>query len=139
MTTRIERIAYYSCATRNSPGAYPSLIQILAVSQRNNARDEITGALAVSRGRYFQVVEGPTVALEGLLRRIGSDVRHEGVTIVDRRKIDSRLFGDWTMVAPKVTPELEAEIDAAVDQCQIDSERAVDLLLYVLRRQAAGA
>lgn len=128
MSLPLERVVYVSRATSPHAEAMLNLIQILAVSQRNNARDEITGALALSRGRFLQVIEGRPGDLDRLLKRLETDPRHERVDVIDRRRVDARLFGDWAMVAPTVTPGRATEIDRVVDMGHIDTDEAVRLL-----------
>lgn len=48
------------------------IADILAVAHRNNERDSLTGALAISDNWYLQVLEGPTAALESLLRGLSA-------------------------------------------------------------------
>lgn len=57
MSRQIERIAYYS-RSQVSMDSLLLIADILAVSQRNNRRDNITGALLYNEGVFFQVVEG---------------------------------------------------------------------------------
>lgn len=139
MTETLERVVYCSHATVLNADTVGNLIQILAVSQRNNLRDDITGALAVTGDRYFQVIEGARSSVGRLLTRIEGDHRHERLAIVERRPIEMRRFGQWAMVAPILTPELAVEIGRAVDECHHDPGMAVDLLrAIVLQQHGAG-
>lgn len=106
----LERLTYASTAT-GSTGSLLNLAAILAESHRNNLRDGLTGVLAAHRDRYVQVVEGPSPVLDSLLRRLGRDVRHRDIVIMGRAPASSRLFGDWTMASPRITPELTATLD----------------------------
>ena len=54
----LERIVYCSRA-RIDTTSLQAIAEILGVSQRNNAREGLTGALAVNDGWFLQVVEGP--------------------------------------------------------------------------------
>jgi hypothetical protein len=100
----LEQIAYVSRA-RVEMDSLQAVAELLAASQRNNWRDEITGALAYSDGRFFQVVEGRTDAVDRLMRRVEADPRHGGLTVVLRREIAERAFPDWAMAVPRVSPE----------------------------------
>ncbi|MCZ8193439.1 BLUF domain-containing protein [Brevundimonas sp.] len=100
----LEQIAYVSRA-RVEMDSLLAVAELLAASQRNNWRDEITGALAYSDGRFFQVVEGRAEAVERLMRRVEADPRHAGVKVVLRRPIEERAFPDWAMAVPRVSPE----------------------------------
>jgi Sensors of blue-light using FAD len=41
----------------------PTLNQILSVARRNNARDDVTGALICRADIYMQLLEGPCAAV----------------------------------------------------------------------------
>lgn len=91
-----------------------ALSAILSESSRNNVRDGITGLLAVSGGDFVQVVEGPVEGVRALMVRIRNDRRHADIEILDERRVSKRLFADWSMAAPRITPDLTREIDVAV-------------------------
>lgn len=128
------RVAYYSIA--NTPDlALIALADIIAVSDRNNRRDQLTGALLVSRGRFFQILEGEPVDVDRALRRIGMDPRHHDLIVVSRHEVASRLFPGWSMVAARVTPAIAPEIDRAIDDCKDNPARAIDAVLDLVSRQ----
>lgn len=127
-------VAY--CSTANTPDlALVALADIIAVSDRNNRRDHLTGALLVSRGRFFQILEGEPVDVDRALRRIETDPRHHDLTVVSRKEVESRLFGGWSMVAARVTPAVAPEIDRAIDDCSRNPARAIYAMLDLVRRQ----
>ena len=94
----LERIVYCSRA-RIDTTSLQAIAEILGVSQRNNAREGLTGALAVNDGWFLQVVEGPGPAIDRLLRRLAADPRHAELEVLSRRSVSGRLFADWSMVA----------------------------------------
>ena len=79
----LERVIYCSRATVPT-GSLTLLTDILAVSQRNNERDQLTGALAVSDGWFLHVVEGPPHNLDRLLGRLEADTRHTEIAVLQR-------------------------------------------------------
>lgn len=130
------RVAYRS--TANNPDlALIALADIIAVSDRNNRRDDLTGALLVSRGRFFQILEGASVDVDRALARIANDARHHDIEIVMRDEASNRLFPGWSMVAARVTPVMTAEIDGAIDDCVANPARAVDSVVGLVTRQHA--
>ena len=131
------RIAYCSQAVRPDL-ALIALAEIIAVSDRNNRRDHLTGALVVSRGRFFQVLEGQPVDVDRALARIAKDTRHHDVSHVLRREVTGRLFPNWSMVAARVTPSVEADIDRAIDACVTDPATAIEAVRVLVERQQAG-
>lgn len=104
MTKTLHRLVYRSTAT-GSTTSLLNLVAILGESQRNNDRDELTGALAAHGGRYVQVVEGDANTLDGLLRRLERDPRHRDIKLLEREVISTREFGGWAMANAVVTPE----------------------------------
>ena len=128
------RIAYCSQATRPDL-ALIALAEIIAVADRNNRRDHLTGALVVSRGRFFQVLEGQAVDVDRTLARIAQDPRHTGLKHVMRREVTGRLFPNWSMVAARVTPSVEADIERAIDACEANPDEAVEAVRALVERQ----
>jgi hypothetical protein len=132
MTRRLERIAYCS-RSLVSMDSLVMIADILAVSQRNNRRDHITGALVYSDGAFFQVVEGAPDDLDRLLRRLADDPRHSDIKVVVRSAVSGRLFADWSMTAPRITPGRASEMKIAVEACETSPTTAIE----ALRRLAA--
>ncbi len=91
----LEQVVYVS----SSQGMLPpgELRDILKVSRRNNARDEITGLLLYEDGNFFQLLEGEHDKVEACFERIGGDPRHSGVIVILREEIKRRSFDDWSM------------------------------------------
>ncbi|MCJ2139404.1 BLUF domain-containing protein [Methylobacterium sp. E-066] len=71
--------------------------QILAASQRNNARSDVTGALMFNTGAFAQVLEGPRQGVEETFERIQCDDRHGDVTVLQCGPTESRSFANWSM------------------------------------------
>lgn len=127
MARSLERIAYCSKATI-SMDSLLVIADILAVSQRNNARDQLTGALAYSEGRFFQIIEGQTVDIDRLMKRVSLDRRHTDIHVVSRVPVEGRLFADWSMNAPRISPEMAPLLKEAVDNCLEQPTAAIDLM-----------
>ena len=70
---------------------------ILAASQRNNARSGITGALCLNNGIFLQQLEGERTAVNALYHRILKDTRHCDTGILDFSEITQRQFTGWSM------------------------------------------
>lgn len=70
---------------------------ILAVARRNNARDDITGALVCREDLYIQWLEGPQPAVAEVFARIRRDERHTEVTELLSEGTEHRLFPNWSM------------------------------------------
>jgi len=127
MAARLERLAYYSKANIKLESLLV-IADILAVSQRNNSRDQITGALVYSDATFFQVVEGGREDLDRLIRRLEGDARHGEITTVYRAEVTGRIFPDWSMTAPRLSPELAAKMMATVAAAHASPTAAIELL-----------
>lgn len=77
---------------------------ILDEARAGNARDHVTGVLTCVGSRFVQIIEGSEPAIDGLLARLGKDVRHTDLEVIERRVVGARLFGDWDMVSPRLAP-----------------------------------
>ncbi|MEL6284380.1 MAG: BLUF domain-containing protein [Pseudomonadota bacterium] len=92
---RLERLAYISAATREfSP---QDLIEMGYEARRNNENLRVTGMLLLLEGEFFQVLEGPTAAVEEIFSRICVDERNEWVTPLVRERPFRRVFRTWSM------------------------------------------
>lgn len=91
----MEQLIYISTA-RTAP-TWQEIQDILQVSRRNNARDDVTGLLIVGGRRFLQVLEGPGSAVDAAFGRIAHDARHFAVVQLGRKTIDQRSFPDWNM------------------------------------------
>lgn len=91
----LHHIAYTSAAPE--PVTPEHLTQILKVSERNNARDAITGILLYHDQDFFQVLEGEKDAVEACFARIVGDTRHTGVLRLWNQPVDDRVFAHWVM------------------------------------------
>mgnify|MGYP003572285285 FL=1 len=71
--------------------------EILAVSRKKNAAEDITGILVYDPTFFLQCLEGPKTAVNALYRTIMRDERHTNVTILEYANIQERRFGNWAM------------------------------------------
>ncbi len=127
----LERLVY--CSRAKVPTESLLVIaDILAVSQRNNDRDRLTGALAICEGWFLQVLEGETVPINQLLRRLDADPRHTDVEILSRKPIATRLFSAWSMASARVTQDLRSDLVSLIDECRADPESATAALLEIV-------
>lgn len=106
----LERLIYQSVET-GCTGSLLNMATILGVSQRNNDRAGLTGALGSHAGRFVQVLEGDTEALDRLMRRLVDDPRHRSIVIIDRKPVEARIFGAWSMASARFDPSQAARLD----------------------------
>ena len=70
---------------------------ILSASRRNNPADGISGMLCHGNGRFLQYLEGEADEVEKTYARIGADSRHIDIKLIEQKKLERRVFGDWSM------------------------------------------
>ena len=71
--------------------------EIVKSSTRNNSEIGVTGLLIWRENQFFQVLEGPELAVDILLRHIREDSRHSNLKVIFRKYITKRKFGSWSM------------------------------------------
>ncbi len=80
------------------------LEEILQHARSRNASRNVTGALVYVDGLFLQILEGDAVAVQSLMARISSDVRHEAITVLKSSETPLALFSDWNMAYVSATP-----------------------------------
>lgn len=123
----MQRLIYGSTATGRTDNLM-NLATLLSESRRNNERDGLTGALAAHDGRYLQVIEGPSGALDRLMRRLADDNRHRDLVVFSRESTETRLFTGWAMASARITPTLQALLDSLMSGDTAAPEHTVALL-----------
>jgi len=95
----LTRLVYHSENHLGAAGGtmIADLNAILDVSNRNNEKAGITGALLFDTLWFVQILEGEREAVSATLCRIIGDPRHDTVTVMDCRPAAARLFGNWWM------------------------------------------
>lgn len=101
----MRQVIYISTAVGQA--AISDAAEILATSQRNNARDGLTGLLYSDGKRFLQALEGEEETISRALSRIEKDPRHRAIVILSDRDVDAREFGNWSMAHR--APGMDAE------------------------------
>lgn len=99
MSSGLIRVAYISsnAIELDSDAMIDAINDILVVSQENNKKVGVTGALLFNQGFFGQILEGPTEAVEETFERIQNDDRHHSVTLLDAKPITELSFNNWSM------------------------------------------
>ncbi len=129
------RLLYCSRANLGEADAANLAIHdILTASRRNNARDEVTGALLLSGGAFAQFLEGPDAAVARTFERVRQDPRHHDVAMVAQTPVSERLFEDWSMSFMIAGAAVHAQAPAAFKRCLEDpGEAAAEEMLRLMR------
>lgn len=112
------------------------MADILAEARPRNARDGITGVLTVIDGTFVQIIEGPQGMLDALLRALARDTRHRLMTVLDRRAVAHRAFGEWDMVSPRLVDAEVRRLSALLDPPTARLDAFISVLREALARQA---
>lgn len=113
---------------------------ILESARRNNARDNLTGALIYNGHNFMQLLEGPAKDVERCLDAIRRDTRHSGVTEVRRRTVEARDFAEWSML---YDPDFKGQDDdlarlAVAERLDEQDERMLRNFIALGRRRSAA-
>lgn len=139
----------YSSAS-STPMQREDLEDILERAQASNAASGITGALVYVDECFLQVLEGSAEAVQTLMAKISTDLRHETVTVLQAQAVPARCFADWQMAYVSATAAQVAEwaglnvrtdLPDTLDSMRVDRERALqamDGILAVLMQQRAS-
>ena len=94
----ITQLIYHSRYTPVSgQSSLATLRSVLASSQRNNRRDNLTGFLLFDKPWFFQILEGSLDQVTQSYDRIQKDPRHSHVTLMSKRLVSQRNFSQWSM------------------------------------------
>ena len=74
-----------------------TLLPILKDSLRWNYDHQITGVLYYENGYFGQIIEGPENPIQETFEKISKDPKHSVKRILEKRKIETRLFPNWSM------------------------------------------
>jgi hypothetical protein len=88
-------LTYTSAATRLMSVA--ELVELIEQIRPKNERLGVTGLLLYSGGNVIQTLEGTSYAVDAVFDAIQADSRHGDVHVVERRAVDERSYGTWSM------------------------------------------
>ena len=94
LSVSVTRLIYASTRTDRSAGAVNAIFE---ASQRNNRRDDISGALIVTNDYFVQLLEGSRPLVSRCMVRIVQDLRHTDIEFISTKSVPHRLFSGWSM------------------------------------------
>lgn len=71
--------------------------RILMQSRKNNPKIEVGGVLYFSNNYFFQCLEGEQDVVNDLYQRISTDPRHKDIQTLSVKRINQRMFSNWSM------------------------------------------
>lgn len=92
-------IAYVSKASNNDSNTRvpTGLSDIINFSRKHNPESQITGIISYREGQYLQVIEGPPIEVDKLMKRIATDPRHEDIWVFLDTHVAQRHFYSWSV------------------------------------------
>ncbi len=114
--------------------------EILNVSRKKNATQQITGMLCYDPMFFLQCLEGPRHAVNELYGQILRDGRHTDVLLLEYADIEARSFGGWAMGflrSADIDPRTLAPFTTGkkFDPYQLTGAQARDLLITVAAQE----
>jgi Sensors of blue-light using FAD len=101
ISSALSRLVYASRARlengADANAVNADLARILMQSRKNNPTHQLVGALYYSDGCFFQVLEGPSAAVEQLYERLHQDPRHYDLKVLSRSAVPQLAFSRWSM------------------------------------------
>ena len=88
-------LTYTSAATRLM--SVVELVELIEQIRPKNERLGVTGLLLYSGGNVIQTIEGTPEVGDDVFDAIQGDPRHDDVRVVERREVEGRAFGTWSM------------------------------------------
>ena len=138
----LYRLVYASKNLLQGSDVASEVLQILEVSQRNNAKVDVTGALLFNKGAFAQVLEGPRHKVESTFERIQQDPRHGEVTVLQCSPVDERGFPSWSMAFVGHSPDGQARWSDLAERSGFEISRldgdAVFAMLHALVLEEEG-
>lgn len=132
----MEQLIYVSESVTTVTSAM-AMSDILAVARPNNARDDITGVLTAADGRFIQIIEGPSAALDDLMARLSNDTRHRVMNVLERRSVPARTFPAWDMISPRLMAEEMTALTALLATRGTGLDDYIPVFISALERQDA--
>ena len=140
----LSELIYHSHFVPGQQGALSVVRHIIETSEINNSRDRITGFLIFDKLNFVQVLEGEQPVVEATYDRIVKDKRHDGLTLIDTRQVNTRAFPDWSMGGFIRSAEVtdiytRHDLSGQMEPEKLDADKVValarDLLAFEQARQ----
>ena len=133
--TDVKRIKYVS---QFSDGIDEKQVEDIALcSERKNMEAGLTGLLVATGGLFFQILEGPSDAVDETYARISADSRHHDIVLLSTETdVSKRLYPDWamkTLSLGEASAERLAPIHALIETVMAQS-RLTSKLMETIER-----
>ncbi len=100
-TVNLKRVCYISTAASNNDET--AVQKIAEQAEAANKAKDITGLLLFNGVNFWQIIEGPTEAVDNLMEKINSDRRHAGIIVRFSETSSGRWFEKWSLSYKKTS------------------------------------
>jgi hypothetical protein len=108
--TTVKRIKYISRFAEDLKKE--DIDTLVDQAEQNNAQHEITGILVTAGHLFFQIIEGPSEAIDTLFHNISNDQRHTDVLILAAEDdVPHRIFPDWSLKKLSLDNEAQTRLE----------------------------
>ena len=131
----MKRIKYVSRFAK--PFSESELEQLAEQSAANNKDLDVTGVLITSGGIFFQVLEGPDDAVDGIFNAIKADTRHTDLVVLGiEGSVDNRIFPDWSMKTVNLDAASHIRLLPlkTLMQAVFDQQQIIDKMIWTIER-----
>ncbi len=109
----LERLVYVSTAA-SRVDLTGQTAKIADEAGTLNCGAGVGGVIVGHDGHFVQALEGERPVLDDLLKRLEGDPRHYDMVLVDRWRVDERLFDGWAMAGVAMDGAIRAGLDALI-------------------------
>lgn len=99
--SNLVRMVYVSIAANpvdpSRGGVQTDIGRILMQARRNNPKRQVGGVLYFRNNYFLQCLEGEQQAVNEVFQKIARDPRHYKVRTVSLKRVNERLFSNWSM------------------------------------------
>ena len=131
----MKRIKYVSRYAK--PFSQEELDQLAEQSAANNRELDVTGVLITSGGIFFQVIEGPDDAIDGIFGAIEADPRHTDLVVLGiEESATNRIFPDWSMKTVNLDAASHVRLlpIKTLMQAVFDQQQIIDQMIWTIER-----
>jgi len=135
----LTQLVYVSRSTSSSSANFtnidPNAGKILIQARANNRARQLSGGLCFADGCFLQCLEGEEGTVDALLVKLRGDTRHQDLTVLSKKTIHTRAFGQWEMkfvaIQSPMMQWLQAQGHGRFDPYRFD-EKTVERVLQFL-------
>ncbi len=131
----MKRIKYVSRFAK--PFSESELDKLGEQAATKNKGLDVTGVLITSGGVFFQVLEGPADAVDGIFGAIEADARHTDLVVLGvEEQVNTRIFPDWSMKTVNLDAASHVRLLPlkTLMQAVFEQQQIIDKMVWTIER-----